>query len=235
MKRLYYFLVALLSLFTFEKVIAQAMAPSTGYANNIVIPPNFNTTMFVKQTVPPKETRKGSPLLFGTQQSGSIYSTNLGTLNGIAFNYDVEKRVFEIYLDKITKLLPDIYVDSFEVNTIKYVKLDPLTENVSTKPLSGFGRLIKQKGDVFLVDNSFLYIKEPNYNLATNTGEKAETIEVREALYVINNENIYKLPLSKKETKSIFGEQFDRIEKEVKNEKKKLSRESGFVRGLDLL
>lgn len=235
MKQLYPFLIVILSVFACEKVFCQAMAPSTGHANNVVIPPNFSRTMFVKQTVPSKETRKGSPLQFNAPQTGSIYTTKFGTLIGIPFNYDVEKHVFEIYLEKTTKLLPDIHVDSFEVKAIKYVKLEPLTESVPTKHLSGFGRLIKQKGDVFLVDNSFLYIKEPNYNLATNTGEKAETIEVREAMYVINKENIYKLPLSKKETKAFFGEQFERIDKEVKNEKKKLNKEGGLVLGIDLL
>ncbi len=54
----------------------------------------------------------------------------------------------------------------------------------------------------------------------TNTGEKAETVEVREALYVLNNTNTFKMPLSKKETKIIFGDEFERIEKEVKNEAK---------------
>ncbi len=49
MKQLFALLAVLSALFASEHTCAQAMAPSTGYSQNVVIPPNFSQTMFVKQ------------------------------------------------------------------------------------------------------------------------------------------------------------------------------------------
>ncbi len=89
-------------------------------------------------------------------------------------NYDVENKGFEIYLENETKVLHDMHVDSFDVinpkqKVTKYVKLANLTNRPKSESLNGFGRLVVQKNNVYLVDRSYIYIKEPNYNLATNT------------------------------------------------------------------
>lgn len=234
------FLALLSFLFLSENLHSQGMAPSTGYADNIVLPTSFSRTMIVKQKLPPKGDRKGSPLLFSDKQFGTIYTSKFGILNGIGFNYDVEKKLFELHLDDKIKLLPEIEVDSFEVNnlennTVKYVKLLPLAKSLDPTEWKGFGKVITEKKHVYVVDKYYLHVKESNYNLVTNTGNKYETIAVQDKVFVINDENAYKMPLSKKEAKAIFGHQFTRIEKEVKSKNLKITKKDGFIVGLEFL
>ncbi len=231
----------LLSLILYStQTLSQVISASTGDNNNVVIPLSFENQMFAKQKLAPKVNQKGSPFLFESAMVGSIYSTKYGVLSEYLFNYDVENNRFEIYLDSQIKILPDVSVDSFAVNTnsnkkTKYLNLDFLTKGSNPTPLVGFGKLVKKKNGFYIVENNYIIKKEPNYNKATNTGEKAVVISVKSTSYIIKSKNTIKLPLNKKEAKLIFGVEFERIEKMVKEEKMKLHSQNGLLRAIELM
>lgn len=213
------------------------ITPTIGNTDNVAIPQTFENVAFAKNKLTPPQGRKGSALLFSEYRLGTIYSNSFGVLEKYIINYNVETEQIEIYFPSETKMLPDSYVSSFEIIDLlqqnnQYLNLSIFTQGFEPTPLLGFGEVIIKKKDILLVKKFYIAIKEPNFNPATNTGERAETIEIKEELYIIKQEKIYSFPLSKEDLNLIFSGDLLSLSEQVKL--KKMSKEKGFIQALEI-
>jgi len=245
MKKVFTLIIMSFVVFNYTSTVAQQLGPSIGGPGNVSIPNKFNTVMFVRQKLLPKENRKGSPYLFAKPIKGSIYTRNFGNIKGHAINYNIETKEFDIYTESGTKVLPDIHVDSFEVELLEpssyktvtksYINLLHLSTYQGESSLIGFGKLLSQSHGILISEIIELKITKPNYNQATNTGERAEKIEVKETPYIIKQNKAYKFPLNKSELKLVFGNDLATLKQYAKQEKLNLNKANDFIRSLESL
>lgn len=208
--------------------------PNIESSNNLAIPQNFNTVMFVKQKLLPKEERKGSPFLLEKEKKGVLYAKQHGTLSGFDINYNLENKEFEIYLKDQIMVIYEVEIDSFEIETSKhilkkYVSLLLITSKLNSSPLSGYAEVIERKNQFLIVQQLNLKIKQPNFNQATNTGNRFETVNITNTPYLISDDNYFKFPLNNKKLKQIFKDRFDEIEAYSKRKNLKLNSIDDFI------
>lgn len=151
------------------------------------------STIFI---IPPKtEDRKGSPYLFEQWKKGVVFVKSLNKSYQFDYlKYDLMNNDIELKIDGQVKVIPDKEVKEFVIQddasgqVLKFIRLDRFS--YETTPLSGFGQVITE-GKVSLIKHSYTEIKEANYRVDLNVGDKFDTILQREKYYFAYKNKIY--------------------------------------------
>jgi len=176
--------------------------------------------MIETKSLPPA-TIEGNFYIEDSWQVGDIMLKDRQTLTQTPLKYDLEHNVMEIYTKQGVKILYSDKINQFSwVNTSGLTQRYVNTDRFSAEDivLSGFFEIITEGKFTLVSKNNIEYI-EPNYSEMHDAGNINGRYVHSVKLYYIDNNEVYKVPRSKKAFLKIFGSQASEISSFIKEEK----------------
>lgn len=218
-----------------QNTAAGAATKNAQGLTNVMTPGKANalapgSTIF---TIPPKKgDRKGSPYLFESWNEGVVTIKSLGKVYKFEeMKYDIMNNDIELKVDGAVKVIMDQEVKEFSIkdqasgNIMTFIRMDGFTYEET--PLVGFAQVVAL-GRVTLVKHFYTEIKEANYSIALNVGDKHDTILKREKFYLAYKNKLYDAS-KKKQLINFYSAQGKDAKTFIKENKINLKTEIGLA------